>query len=548
MTLDRGHRSGAIQRPPSGGRSNTRAGEASRSTPRGWPLAIALTVFLIHLAVVAWGPYGPHRDALLYYAMGEHLRLFAMDFTPFIAILARAFTIFGNIELLTHVPVAGAHAALVLLAAAFAGRAGGGAGARAAAALCVATAPVFLRAGSLFQPVVFDQLWWTAALWMLAGLGASSAADGTTSPRDWLLLGAFVGLGLLTKFTILVLGAGILIAILATPLRSSLATHWPWLAAVLAVLIGSPSLIGQLVLGFPFLGQFEDLAGSQLSRVSPASFIAEQPFMVGPVALVVAAATAVALVRGAAGYRAVAWATAAAFAIMLLAGGKAYYIAPIWPALTGLAIGRIDAVLAAGRTDAGDGVTQARRRLVLALLWLLVAGWGALTLPLGLPFLPPDPMSRYVAALGVGATSNTGERLALPQDYADMLGWQDLAAATESAWRALPAEDRARTVILATNYGRAGAIDWFGADDLPPALAPVGSYWFWGPGDLPGDIAVIVGMEAAELEDVWFGHAVEFTRVLRPWGVPDERDVPIVIAREPVRTIQQIWPEFRGVN
>jgi 4-amino-4-deoxy-L-arabinose transferase-like glycosyltransferase len=520
-------------------------------TPR-WLVALAALVIVAHLAVVAWGPYGPHRDALLYYAMGEHLRLFAMDFPPFIALVARAFTVFGNIELLTHVPVAGAHAALVVFAAAFAQRAGGGGSAQAIAAVAIATAPVFMRAGSLFQPVVFDQLWWTAALWLLAGIGsgthaASDAiADATNDSDDvayfrarrrWLLLGTVLGLGLLTKFTVFVLGAGILVALLVTPLRAWLRTRWPWLAAIVALVVGSPSLIGQVVLGWPFLGQFRDLATAQLAHVSPVSFIAEQALMVGPVVVLAAAvAIAVAWRGGDSGLRAVVCAAAAAFVLMLLASGKPYYIAPIWPALLGIAIGRTDAWL--GRRALRDDVARRRRTRLervatLGTLWVIVAGWGAITLPLGLPFLPPEPMSRYAAWLGAGTVTNVGERIALPQDFADMLGWEELAAATQAVWDALPAEDRARAVIMATNYGRAGAIDWFAGDALPPVIAPVGSYWFRGPGELPGAVVIVVGAEAAELEGTWFGSAVEALRVLRPWGVPEEQDVPIVVARDP---------------
>jgi hypothetical protein len=557
--------------------------------------ALALAVFAIHLAVVAWGPYGPHRDALLYYAMGARLRLFAMDFPPFIALVARAFTMFGNVELLTHVPVAAAHAALVLLAAAFARRAGGGAGSQALAALAVATAPIFLRAGSLFQPVVFDQLWWTAAYWTLAGIGVSAGGAGIgvsaggagtgdaagVARRRWLGLGAILGLALLTKFTALALGAGILVGLLATPGRRWLATPWPWLAAALALLVGSPSLIGQMVLGWPFLGQYQDLAASQLARVTPASFALEQLLLVGPIVLLAAAGGVAVLVRpgdtglrvrpgdtglrvrpgdaglrvrpGEAGLRVVVWSATASFVLMMLASGKAYYIAPIWPALLGITLGRTDAWLRVRRARLQATGHGLRGRVEVGLargtLWVLVAGWGALTVPLGLPFLPPEPMARYAARLGSGATTtNVGHRLNLPQDYADMLGWDELAAATEAVWRRLPPEDRRRAVIIATNYGRAGAIDWFTGDDVPPVVAPIGSYWFFGPGDLPGEVAVVVGDEAAELEGRYFRSAVEATRVLRPWGVPEEQDVPIVIARDPIRPLQEIWPEFRGRN
>jgi hypothetical protein len=525
-----------------------------------WVFGLAGAVFAAHLAVVAWGPYGPHRDALLYYAMGENLRLFAMDFPPFIALVARLFTVFGNVEWLTHVPVAAAHGALIVLAAAFAGRAGGGAGAQGIAAVSVASAPVFLRAGSLFQPVVFDQLWWTAALWALAsvgtgpGEGRQTAQVDSAPPGRWLALGAFLGLGLLTKFTVLVLAAGVFVAILATPLRRALATPWPWAAAGVALLVGSPSLVGQAVLGWPFFGQLEDLAGAQLVHVSPVSFAVEQLFLVGPIVIVAGVATVVLAVREPdVGLRAVAWAAVASFGIVLLAGGKPYYIAPIWPALLGIGVGRLDARLGSRASDGAAGSPVPRRRAVSGVLhgglWVLALGWGLLTLPLGLPFLAPEPMAAYAARLGDGpVTTNTGEVIDLPQDYADMLGWDDLAREVETVWRGLPSEERGRAVILATNYGRAGAIDWFGSDDLPPARAPVGSYWFWGPGDLPGDVVIFVGGEAAELEGPWFRSAREVVRVRRPWGVPEEREIPIVVARDPVRTLHEVWPEFAGRN
>src|SRR5690606_33717869 len=178
-----------------------------------------------------------------------------------------------------------AHGALIVFTAMFARRSGGGRGVQALAALCIATAPVFLRTGSLFQPVVFDQLWWTSALWVFALIPESP-----DSRRRWLALGVVLGLGLLTKFTILVLGAAILLALLGTRERRVLATPWPWAAGAVALLVGSPSIIGQAVLGWPFLQQYRDLAGVQLVHVSPASFIGEQFLMTGPILLMAGAA------------------------------------------------------------------------------------------------------------------------------------------------------------------------------------------------------------------------------------------------------------------
>lgn len=550
----------------------TGLGSPVAARPTAWVLALAGLAVLAHLAVAAWGPYGLHRDALLYLAMGEHLHLLRMDFPPFIALVAEAERILGDSQVVIHVGTALAHGALIVLAAVFARRAGARAPGQLLAAFVVATAGVFLRPGSLFQPVVFDQLWWTLALLALARIGSAEGRAGRRQERDgsrltrprlprsdggrWALLGVILGVGLLTKFTILVLGAGMLIGIAASPLRRWLATPWPWAAAALAFLVGAPSITGQMLLDWPFLNQLTDLREAQLSRLSPASFALEQLLLVGPAVVIAAGGAIVTLVRGRdAGLKAVAWTAVAAFLIMMAVGGKAYYIAPIWPALLGIGMAELEKGLRRLRIGGGEAAGERRGRPGLATAaWLgvglVIVPAGVISIPLGLPFLPPEPMARYAAWLGVSATvtTNTGERLALPQDYADMLGWETLADSVAHVYRSLPPEDRERAVILATNYGRAGAIDFYAGDEIPHAVAPVGSYWFWGPGDLPGQVTVVVGAEPEDLRGEYFLSATLAARVRNPWGVPEERDVAIVVARDPVRPLQEVWPAWRGVN
>ncbi|MDX1675680.1 MAG: hypothetical protein R3314_12870, partial [Longimicrobiales bacterium] len=183
-------------------------------------------------------------------------------------------------------------------------------------------------------------------------------------------------------------------------------------------------------------------------------------------------------------------------------------------------------------------------------VWIAVGGFAIVGLPMGLPFLPPETMARYAAWLGVteAVATNTGQQLELPQDYADMLGWEALADSVAHVYRSLPPEDRAAAVILATNYGRAGAIDFYADDEIPDAVAPVGSYWFWGPGERPGQVTIVVGAEPGDVEGEFFREATLAARVRNPWGVPEERSVGIVVARDPIRPLQEVWPEWRGVN
>jgi hypothetical protein len=185
---------------------------------------------------------------------------------------------------------------------------------------------------------------------------------------------------------------------------------------------------------------------------------------------------------------------------------------------------------------------------ILTALVLLAA--GAIAIPFGLPVLPPPAMIRYAAALGLtsATTTNTGEVLDLPQDYADMLGWEALARATAEVYRGLPDADRVRTVVIGANYGEAGALDLFGPRlGLPPAISPAGSYWFFGPGRLPGDVAIVVGADSTGLAP-FFGDIHLARTVSNPLGVPEERHVPIWVCREPRQTLQQVWPALAGRN
>jgi hypothetical protein len=81
-------------------------------------LALVLATVAGHVAVNVVSPYGIHRDELLYLAMGRHLRLWAMDFPPFIALLAEVTRmLLGDALWAIRLGPAVAHGTLVFLAA-----------------------------------------------------------------------------------------------------------------------------------------------------------------------------------------------------------------------------------------------------------------------------------------------------------------------------------------------------------------------------------------------------------------------------------------------
>jgi len=488
----------------------------------------------LHLTVNLRTPYGFHRDELLYLGMGRHLQVWGMDFPPAVAIVAEVSrTLLGDSLTAVRFFPAVFGSAVLVLAALIARELGGGRVAQGLAAFCVLTSPLFLRSANLLQPVVMDQLIWAAALYALLRLCRGYG------PGGWLLLGLVLGLGVLTKFSVAFIGLAIVAGVLLSPLRGALLTPWPWVGLAVALSVGAPSLVGQIRLGFPVVAQMADLRASQLDRVTPAAFLLGQ-LLWGP-AVLLAIAGLYGLLAGQAlrQFRALGWSCVAAFAIIVLLQGKPYYAGPLYPAL-----------FAGGAVlfeRAADGL--AAEILQVGTVAILLA-FGVVTLPLGVPILPPPAMARYVHALGVKAAvrTNTGGTLALPQDYADMLGWEEQAATVARVYHTLPAQQRELAVVVAGNYGEAGALDYYGPRyGLPEVVSPAGSYWFFGPGDRPGEVVITIGVPEDDLRR-FFDLVETAATVSHPWTVAEERSLTVNVGTRPRMTLQQLWPSLAGQN
>ena len=387
---------------------------------------------------------------------------------------------------------------------------------------------LFLRTASLFQPVVLDQLCWMLGFFALIRL------ERTGEPRWWLLLGIAGGLGLLTKFSILFFGASVLVAILVTTRRRDLPSPWPWLALAIALAIGAPTIAGQVALGFPVVEQMAGLRHGQLARVTVGEYLSDQVFW-GPAGVLLAAIGMWGLLAHPVlrRWRSVGVAAGAAFLLYALTRGKAYYVGPIYPVL-----------FAAGGVVLEGWARSRRERAIVGAGMALAVAYGLMLVPLGLPVLPPEPMARYAAALGLtaGVRTNRGELLPLPQDYADMLGWKEKADAVAAVYLALSPAEQAETVLYGDNYGQAGALDLYGRRlGLPPVVSLAGSFYLFGPGDRPGRVLILLGVEPEELEEVKCASVVTVARIRNPWGVREEQDVPVVVCRNPAVTLQQVW-------
>src|SRR3712207_6036688 len=160
---------------------------------------LALAKLLLHL--LSADNYGYFRDELYYMAAGERLDLGYVDFPPFVALVA-AFTrwLLGDSLVALRLFPALAGAVVVVLAGLMARELGGGRFAQGLAALATLVAPTFLAMGTFLSMDAFDQLFWVTAVYVLLLILKRDR------PRLWLLFGLIVGLGLLTKVTMLFFG------------------------------------------------------------------------------------------------------------------------------------------------------------------------------------------------------------------------------------------------------------------------------------------------------------------------------------------------------
>lgn len=491
-------------------------------------LALFLASMVLHL--LANGHYGFFRDELYFIVCGSRPDWGYVDQPAIIPLLAAAsHRIFGNVLLGFRLLPALAMSLTVAFTAEYARILDGGRFAQWLAGLCALLGPIFLIQGVLFSTDMIQPLTWLGLAWVLARLEQSG------DERWWLVFGAIAGFSLNTKYLIAFFLASLAIGLLATPRRRSLARPWVWLGALLALAMMLPNLVWQQAHGWPFIEL--GTAGSEGKNLpmSLPQFFLQQMLQTGPIAALVWIAG---LWAGMARPKtASARAFPIAWLIMLLlfvqSHGKPYYLAAIYPILFGLGAVRIETWLA----------NRIGRGAVLA----LVAAAGALTAPLTLPILPIESFIRYQSALGF--TPSVGERQkmgVLPQYYADMFGWPQMAATVAAVYHALPPQERAHAVFWGNNYGEAAAIDIFGRRlGLPPALSGHNNYFLWGPRSADGSVIIIIGGDTRHYADLFRSYTVA-GHIDAPYAMPYETDLPIYVLRGMKVPMVRFWPMVKA--
>ena len=358
-------------------------------------------------------------------------------------------------------------------------------------------------------------------------------------PRYWLWFGVVAGIGLEEKYSILILGLGIIIGLVLTSQRRFLLNKWIWIGGAAAFLIFLPNLIWNVANDFPFAQLMRNIKAEGRDIVlSPWQYVAQQILLIHPLTAYIWATGVLSLLfaRRFRPYRFLGWAYCVALTTFIVLKGKNYYLAPIYPVLLG-----------AGAIVIDETIERFRTLWLKPVLTIVSLTGGAILAPLVVPILSIDQFIAYMNKLPIGVPRSEYSHLqaALPQHYADQFGWDEIVSETAVAWSRIPPADRPDCGIFAQDYGQAGAIDFLGSKyQLPQSLSGHQTWWLWGPRGYSGNCLVVLDDNRETLERLFQHVELVGTTPDNPYAL--ERRLPVFICRgSKFGTLADLWPKLK---
>jgi hypothetical protein len=132
----------------------------------------------------------------------------------------------------------------------------------------------------------------------------------------------------------------------------------------------------------------------------------------------------------------------------------------------------------------------------------------------------------------------------LPQHFADEFGWPEMVEQVAGVYNQMPAGERAKTAILAGNYGSAGAIDFFGPRyGLPPSISAHQNYYYWGFRQYTGESLILLNWQLDDAQ-YWCNNVEEGPKIGDPYAMGWEH-YTILICHGLKKPLAEAWPHFK---
>jgi hypothetical protein len=495
------------------------------------PLLLAALMMVMQLTVA--GNYGYFADEMYLVDCSRHLDFGYIDHPPFSVLVAGLSTaLFGTSILGLRLWPALAGGLTVLLAAAMARELGGGRFAQSLASMLIFAAIVLPALFNFFSMNAFDILLVTIAAWLLVKILKAP------SPKLWLLFGLVAGIGLENKLTMLVFGFSAAVGLLLTSKRRLLASPWPWVAGLIALVIFSPYVVWQVLHGWPTL-EFINLATNfRNPEMLPLEFFLQITLALNPLTVIFWVGGLVYLLLGkdTAAFRALGAAFVVFIVVFMLNRAQVYYIAPIMPL-----------VLAAGAVATERFIKRINWRWLKPVVAVYVSLSAIVLMPLAIPILPVEDFIAYSRSIGLLEKIKLYDMNNLPIHFGYRFGWEELTAQVEDAFLKLSPSEKQRCTIMANGYAKTAALNFLGpAKGLPRAVSGCLSCYYWGPGDPKNDVVILVGF-GTDFADKYFADVKLISIFTHPYIMPWETNQPIFICKKPYRPLAEVWGDFKGL-
>ncbi|MEM9340290.1 MAG: glycosyltransferase family 39 protein [Bacteroidota bacterium] len=487
-------------------------------------LPVLLTLAIVKLTIQWFGNrnYGFHRDELLHLSVSEHLDWGFMEFPPFIAFIGKlSYWLFDYSLLGVRLFPTLAGVGILILCCLMAIELGGKHRAVLLAGACILAFLPFYRNHTLFQPVAFDQFFWTLGFYFLIKF------INTEGSKYLLLLGITLGLGLLTKYTIAIWAFGVAIGLIFHQRGSTFKNKWLYLSALISLLVFLPNILWQVQNDWPFLKHLQVLKVRHLSETNPMEFgLAQLDF---PFTLIISVMGVFAcfLDKNLKKYRPVGIGALVTFFTMWVLNSKAYYVFAIYPVLFALGSVKIESLLR-------------KKPVWVDALAVIVFAPSIYFIPQLTPVLP---IEKYVDFYQIEEKNG---RVELTGDYADMFGWEEQVRLVDSIYQSLSDKEKNHCVLWAENYGEAGALKIIGKRyNLPNPISRHGSFWTWGYGNKNADVWISLGNEKEAVEYVF--DEIELVKIItHKYAIGEENGIPLYLCRNPKVDIDQWWQNYKA--
>ncbi|MEO6805251.1 MAG: glycosyltransferase family 39 protein [Edaphobacter sp.] len=440
-------------------------------------VGIALVAALIH--VLTNGRYGFHRDELQFLSDARHLDWGFIAYPPFTPVVERiGLDIFGvslvGLRLLSVM----VQAVAIVVTGLMAWELGGGRLAQVTAALVVATSGLPVFEATEFQYSSFDYLWWVLIAYFVIRLLK------TEDPRWWLAIGAAIGVGLETKYTVCFFIAALLGGMLLTRARRFFLSGWFWGGVGLAMLIFLPNLLWQVQHRFISVEFLHHIHVRDVGEGRAKGFWRDQFIICANLfAVPLWIAGLIAYLRDRR-YRMLGWMYVIVLALFAIGKGRGYYVAAAYPML--FAMGAV-----AGERWVAS-LKRGWRLAVEGVFFTGLAAWGFVAFATLVPIASNGPLKQF-------ALKNNGE---LREEF----GWDELVKTVAGIRDSLPPEQQRSVGVLVGNYGEQGAIEILGqAYHLPIPISMTNSAWLRGYPTPEPTTLIVLGFSREDVDELFTG-------------------------------------------